>query len=61
MKICAMCGTKLLNSMLPFQIAIPGANVKLIDSCGRCFLLTRINDSLQKQEVNLVELGRSKH
>ena len=46
MKICAMCGHKILNSMIPFQIMLPGTKMKTIDSCGRCFLLTRMNDSL---------------
>ena len=57
MKICAMCGTKILKTMVPFQIMLPSTEMKTIDSCGRCFLLTRMNDSLQtlrpKEEVRL--------
>lgn len=50
MKICAMCGRKIVNAMVPFQIMIPTTGVKVdpIDSCGRCFMLTRMNDELQK-------------
>ena len=44
MKTCAMCGKKILKSMLPFNIIT--ADGSKIDSCGRCFMLTRINDSL---------------
>ena len=46
MKICAMCGKKILKSMMPFNIVT--AKGDKIDSCGRCFMLTRINDSLMK-------------
>jgi ribosome-binding protein aMBF1 (putative translation factor) len=44
MKICAMCGKKMLKSMIPFTIV--AAKGSKIDSCGRCFMLTRINDLL---------------
>lgn len=59
MKICAMCGTKILNSMIPFKIMIPTTGMKVdpIDSCGRCFMLTRINDELQKSNRSKVDLG----
>jgi len=67
MKICAMCGCKLLNSMIPFQIMLPGTKIKTIDSCGRCFLLTRMNDSiaairnLAGKDMSSGEPGRPTH
>ena len=67
MKICAMCGRKLLNSMIPFQIMLPGTKVQTIDSCGRCFLLTRMNDSIAAirniagKGTNSGKLGRPTH
>lgn len=44
MKICAMCGRKLLKSMIPFKVMATAT--ESADCCGRCFILTRINDSL---------------
>ena len=55
MKICAMCGKKLVDAMLHFKIVI-GAE-KTIDSCGRCFMLTRINDLLM--QIKEQQDGRS--
>lgn len=58
MKICAMCGRKILKSMVPFIIV--AAKGSKIDCCGQCFMLTRINDSLAtiKEKTN-GEPGRS--
>ena len=67
MKICAMCGHKLLNSMIPFQIMLPGTKMKTIDSCGNCFLLTRMLDMLAAikgiagKDINSGEPGRPTH
>jgi len=52
MKICTMCGCKILKSMLPFQV-IMEPTVK-VDVCGRCFMLTRIYDHLQNKEIAYV-------
>ena len=60
MKICAMCGGKILKSMLPFQIMIPGANMKAVDSCGRCFLLTKISDHLKQANNPILEVPGGK-
>jgi len=67
MKNCAMCGTKLLGSMIPFKVLIPGAKPEGIDTCGQCFLLTRMNDALatisnsMRKETPYGESGRLEH
>ena len=55
MKICAMCGKKLVNAMLPFKLVM-GKDIT-IDACGRCFMLTKINDLLM--QIKEQQDGRS--
>lgn len=59
MKICAMCGKKILNSMLPFAVRM-GPEMQ-VDVCGRCFLLVRITDFLStEEEITNVNARRPK-